>query len=170
MIRRRCPLLYFLPGRSESPPPSLPSITLPLAIWMDRDTFIPLTRPSLPQPLFPTTMPIPLHSRIFWAPPPLPSLHRLAPEVAHVRPFWSYLGGAAGATMGYIVANIPGALAGAVAGNRLGAVRDAKGRSVGEVFMGLGAGQKAEVSSESLDRLSLLGLGGFFFLPRSERT
>lgn len=39
-------------------------------------------------------------------------LHRLAPEVAHVRPWWSYMGGASGAVMGYIVANIPGAVAG----------------------------------------------------------
>lgn len=33
-----------------------------------------------------------------------------------------------------------------MAGNRLGAIRDAKGKSVAEVFGGLGAGQKAEVS------------------------
>jgi hypothetical protein len=90
---------------------------------------------------------------------------RLAPEVANVRPFWSYVGGAAGGAIGYIVGNIPGAAAGgtspfslcflnlmlipvwiALAGNRLGAVRDAKGKSVAQVFAGLGAGQKAEVS------------------------
>lgn len=34
----------------------------------------------------------------------------------------------------------------ALAGNRLGAVRDAKGKSVAQVFAGLGASQKAEVS------------------------
>jgi hypothetical protein len=91
---------------------------------------------------------------------------RLAPEVANVRPFWSYVGGAAGGAIGYIVGNIPGAAAGgpshisetherpsanvrllvALAGNRLGAVRDAKGKSVAQVFSGLGASQKAEVS------------------------
>lgn len=32
------------------------------------------------------------------------------------------------------------------AGNRLGAIRDAKGRAVGEVFKDLGGAQKAEVS------------------------
>jgi hypothetical protein len=37
---------------------------------------------------------------------------RLAPEVAHVRPWWSYLGGGAGAVLGYVVANVPGAVAG----------------------------------------------------------
>ncbi len=34
---------------------------------------------------------------------------------------------------------------GAVAGNRLGAIRDAKGKSVAAVFNDLGAPQKAEV-------------------------
>lgn len=48
--------------------------------------------------------------------------------------------------MGYIIGNIPGAVAGGVAGNRVGAIRDAKGKSVGEVFMGLGGNQKAQVS------------------------
>jgi hypothetical protein len=38
--------------------------------------------------------------------------HRLAPEVAHVRPWYSWLGGASGAAIGYIVANVPGAVAG----------------------------------------------------------
>jgi uncharacterized membrane protein YdcZ (DUF606 family) len=37
---------------------------------------------------------------------------RLAPEVAHVRPWYSWLGGAGGAAIGYIVANVPGAVAG----------------------------------------------------------
>ncbi|KAK8866149.1 hypothetical protein IAR55_001300 [Kwoniella newhampshirensis] len=69
----------------------------------------------------------------------------LAPEVAHVRPWWSWVGGASGAAIGYIVANIPGAVAGGFAGNRLGAVRDAKGRAVGEVFKDLGGTQKAEI-------------------------
>ena len=41
--------------------------------------------------------------------------------------------------------NIPGLIGGAVVGNRLGAIRDAKGKSVGQVFMNLGANQRAEV-------------------------
>ena len=48
--------------------------------------------------------------------------------------FWSVVGGLSGGAMGFIVANFPGALAGAVAGNRLGAVRDARGKSVYSVF------------------------------------
>lgn len=48
--------------------------------------------------------------------------------------FWSLVGGLSGGAMGFIVANFPGMLAGAVAGNRLGAIRDAKGKSVYAVF------------------------------------
>lgn len=47
--------------------------------------------------------------------------------------------------LGFIVANVPGFVLGAVAGNRIGAVRDAKGKSVAAVFSELGASQKAEV-------------------------
>ncbi|KAL1837937.1 hypothetical protein VTK73DRAFT_4505 [Phialemonium thermophilum] len=48
--------------------------------------------------------------------------------------FWSVVGGVSGGALGFIVANVPGLLAGAVAGNRLGAIRDAKGKSVYAVF------------------------------------
>lgn len=51
------------------------------------------------------------------------------------RSFWSILGGVSGGALGFIVANVPGMLAGAVTGNRLGAVRDAKGKSVYAVFL-----------------------------------
>jgi curved DNA-binding protein CbpA len=44
--------------------------------------------------------------------------------------FWSMVGGLSGGAMGFIVANFPGMLAGAVAGNRLGSIRDARGKSV----------------------------------------
>ncbi|ROT37212.1 DnaJ-domain-containing protein [Sodiomyces alkalinus F11] len=50
------------------------------------------------------------------------------------RSFWSLVGGASGGALGFIVANVPGLVAGAVAGNRLGAIRDAKGKSVYAVF------------------------------------
>ena len=48
--------------------------------------------------------------------------------------FWSVVGGLSGGALGFIVANVPGLVAGAVAGNRLGAIRDAKGKSVHAVF------------------------------------
>lgn len=62
--------------------------------------------------------------------------------------FWSIVGGLSGGAMGFIVANFPGAVAGAVAGNRLGAVRDAKGKSVYAVFQELPQGDKAKMLSD----------------------
>ena len=61
-------------------------------------------------------------------------------------PWWTYIGAISGAGIGYIIANIPGLLVGAFAGNRLGAIRDAKGKSVAAVFSQLGGDQKAQVS------------------------
>lgn len=62
--------------------------------------------------------------------------------------FWSYIGGLSGGAMGFIVANFPGAVAGMVAGNRLGAVRDARGKSVYAVFQELPQADKAKLLSE----------------------
>ena len=62
--------------------------------------------------------------------------------------FWAMVGGLSGGAMGFIVANFPGAVGGAVAGNRLGAVRDAKGKSVYSVFQELPQGDKAKLLSE----------------------
>ena len=62
--------------------------------------------------------------------------------------FWSVVGGLSGGAMGFIVANFPGMLAGAVAGNRLGAIRDAKGKSVYAVFQELPQGDKARLLSQ----------------------
>jgi hypothetical protein len=50
--------------------------------------------------------------------------------------------------MGFIVANFPGMVAGAVAGNRLGAVRDTKGKSVYEVFRELPQADKAKMLTD----------------------
>ena len=69
----------------------------------------------------------------------------LHPEVERHAPWWAWLGAACGAGLGFIVANVPGTLVGAYAGNRLGAIRDAKGKSVAAVFGQLGSAQKAEV-------------------------
>lgn len=77
----------------------------------------------------------------------------LRPEVHRVAPFWKWVGGASGSALGFIVGNVPGALAGAFAGSQLGRIRDAKGKSVAEVFMGLGAGQRAEILTNLLKRV-----------------
>lgn len=62
--------------------------------------------------------------------------------------FWSLLGGISGGALGFIVANVPGLLAGAVAGNRLGAIRDAKGKSVYAVFQELPQDDKARLLTQ----------------------
>jgi len=72
-------------------------------------------------------------------------------EGEHAKPtgkFWSVVGGLSGGAMGFIMANFPGALAGAVAGNRLGAVRDARGKSVYTVFQELEQPMKMQLLSE----------------------
>lgn len=50
----------------------------------------------------------------------------------------------------YIIANIPGALMGGYAGNRVGAIRDAKGKPVAVVFAQLNGNAKAEVLPPAL--------------------
>ncbi|GJE86026.1 DnaJ-domain-containing protein [Phanerochaete sordida] len=69
----------------------------------------------------------------------------LRPEVQRHAPWWSWTGAVCGAGLGFIVANVPGLMVGAYAGNRLGAVRDAKGKSVAAVFSQLGGDQKAQI-------------------------
>ncbi|KAH6612426.1 dnaJ chaperone-like protein [Boeremia exigua] len=61
--------------------------------------------------------------------------------------FWSVIGGLSGGAMGFIVANFGGMVAGAVAGNRLGSVRDAKGMSVYAVFQEMPQADKARLLS-----------------------
>ncbi|OAX40098.1 DnaJ-domain-containing protein [Rhizopogon vinicolor AM-OR11-026] len=69
----------------------------------------------------------------------------LRPEVERHVPWWSYAGAVSGGVIGFIVANLPGVMIGAYAGNRIGAIRDAKGKSVAAVFSQLGGSQKAEI-------------------------
>ncbi|KAF2098881.1 dnaJ chaperone-like protein [Rhizodiscina lignyota] len=73
--------------------------------------------------------------------------------------FWSIVGGLSGGAMGFIVANFPGALAGAVAGNRLGAVRDAKGKSVYDVFQELPANDKAKLLGDLASKVFAHAVG-----------
>ncbi|KAF7563498.1 hypothetical protein G7046_g619 [Stylonectria norvegica] len=67
--------------------------------------------------------------------------------------FWSMIGGASGGALGFIVANVPGLVAGAVAGNRVGAIRDAKGKSVFAVFQELPQGDRARLLSQLAARV-----------------
>ncbi|KAI0817996.1 DnaJ-domain-containing protein [Xylaria sp. FL0064] len=67
--------------------------------------------------------------------------------------FWSLAGGAAGGILGFIAANFPGAIAGMVAGNRFGAIRDAKGKSVYEVFQELPQTDRARLLAQLATRV-----------------
>jgi len=69
----------------------------------------------------------------------------LRPEIERHVPWWTWIGSVCGAVLGFIVGNVPGLAMGAFAGNRLGAIRDAKGKSVAAVFNELGGQQKAEI-------------------------
>jgi curved DNA-binding protein CbpA len=73
--------------------------------------------------------------------------------------FWSIVGAISGGALGFIVANVPGALAGAVAGNRLGAVRDAKGKSVYDVFLELPQSDRTRLLSELAAKVFQTTLG-----------
>lgn len=74
--------------------------------------------------------------------------------------FWSIVGGLSGGAMGFIVANFPGAIAGAVAGNRLGAIRDARGKSVYAVFQELPQADKARLLSDLAAKVFAHAVGG----------
>lgn len=80
----------------------------------------------------------------------------LRPEVEKRVPFWTYAGAMSGGGLGFIVANLPGMFLGGFAGSRLGAIRDAKGKSVAAVFNDLGGGQKAEVRERNIHPNSTL--------------
>ncbi|KAF2749957.1 DnaJ-domain-containing protein [Sporormia fimetaria CBS 119925] len=73
--------------------------------------------------------------------------------------FWSIVGGLSGGAMGFIVANFPGMVAGAVAGNRLGSVRDTKGKSVYSVFQELPQADKARLLSELAGKVFASAVG-----------
>jgi curved DNA-binding protein CbpA len=82
------------------------------------------------------------------------------PDARPTRRFWSLVGTLSGGTLGFIVANVPGAIAGAVAGNRLGAVRDASGKSVYAVFQELPQADKARVLAELAGKVFATAVSG----------
>ncbi|KAI1110808.1 DnaJ-domain-containing protein [Nemania sp. NC0429] len=67
--------------------------------------------------------------------------------------FWSLAGGVAGGVLGFIAANFPGAIAGVVAGNRFGAIRDARGKSVYDVFQELPQTDRARLLAQLATRV-----------------
>ncbi|KAI9336434.1 DnaJ domain-containing protein [Zopfochytrium polystomum] len=72
----------------------------------------------------------------------------LTPEVPNPSTFWQPIGAAAGATLGFIFGNLPGAVGGYYAGGQLGKIRDRKGVSVYEAFTKLAVEKRAEILSE----------------------
>ncbi|KAJ1729883.1 hypothetical protein LPJ61_003308 [Coemansia biformis] len=66
-------------------------------------------------------------------------------EVRASAAWWSTLGLLGGATLGFVVANVPGAVVGGLAGKGLGAVRDRTGRPAYHVFKDLPHARKAQV-------------------------
>lgn len=69
----------------------------------------------------------------------------LRPEMERQTSVWRTSGAVSGAVLGYIVANLPGAIGGAVLGHGLGAIRDAKGQPVSQVFLSLPLEARASV-------------------------
>lgn len=69
----------------------------------------------------------------------------LRPEVQRRVPIWSWIGAICAAGLGFIIANVPGALGGAVVGHYLGRIRDSKGKSVAAVFNDLNSTDRKSV-------------------------
>ncbi|ORX71429.1 DnaJ-domain-containing protein [Linderina pennispora] len=59
--------------------------------------------------------------------------------------FWATVGMGSGAVLGFIVANLPGAVAGGYAGRKLGSIRDQTGRAVYESFQALPHARKLQI-------------------------
>lgn len=79
----------------------------------------------------------------------------LRPEVERTVPVWKWTGALAGAALGFIAGNLPGAAIGGYGGSRLGHLRDIKGRAVIDVFRDLAPGDRASI----LKALALKVLG-----------
>lgn len=62
--------------------------------------------------------------------------------------FWAVAGGIAGGLIGFIGGDMVGAIPGSILGYKMGAIRDAKGKSVYQVFQSLDQASRARVLSE----------------------
>ncbi|KAK6330950.1 hypothetical protein TWF718_003144 [Orbilia javanica] len=67
--------------------------------------------------------------------------------------FWSIIGAIAGAILGYILYDFSGFMAGLLFGNRLGAIRDKKGKSVYAVFQEMPQDEKMRILSQLAARV-----------------
>ncbi|KAF3481675.1 uncharacterized protein GIQ15_04434 [Arthroderma uncinatum] len=67
--------------------------------------------------------------------------------------FWSIIGAIGGAMLGFIIANFTGLVAGTVAGNRLGAIRDRQGKSVYAVYQDMPQSDRARLLSQLAARV-----------------
>ena len=76
--------------------------------------------------------------------------------------FWQPMGAASGAVIGFIIANIPGAIAGYAAGGYLGKVRDQRGKAVIEVFQELPGDKKTAILAALAAKLFSAGVKGSF--------
>ncbi|KAG5456047.1 MAG: hypothetical protein BJ554DRAFT_4322, partial [Olpidium bornovanus] len=79
----------------------------------------------------------------------------LKPEVDNPWWFWTPVGTIAGIVLGFIIANLPGAVLGGYAGNKLGVVRDNKGKSVMEVFNSFSHQRKRDILSAIAKKAAL---------------
>ncbi|KAJ2887712.1 hypothetical protein GGI21_006834, partial [Coemansia aciculifera] len=68
----------------------------------------------------------------------------LRSEVSPGTAWWSTVGMVSGATMGFIVANLPGAVVGGFAGKKIGSIRDTTGKPVYESFKELPHARKLQ--------------------------
>ncbi|CAO3682989.1 hypothetical protein G6F70_007892 [Rhizopus microsporus] len=84
----------------------------------------------------------------------------LRAEVEHPSYHWRILGAGAGAILGFIFGNIPGAAIGALAGKTIGQVRDHKGVSVYTAFQRLTMEQRRNILTHLLTRFVTAGASG----------
>ena len=77
---------------------------------------------------------------------------------------WRQLGGVSGAVLGFIVANVPGAVAGLFAGQYLGSIRDRHQKSVLEVYQTLPLDERLKLLAVLASKLAqaMAGGGGTF--------
>lgn len=72
---------------------------------------------------------------------------------------WSWVGGLSGAALGFIIMNLPGAVAGFAGGRYLGGMRDKHGASVMTVFQSMPSDKRRELITMLAMKVLNVGLG-----------